>query len=114
VASKGSTIPLNKLLRAVEEFRKIDPEMPPQTIETYLWVAMQPGLTMKEIADRVGLSQSAISRNIQALSKWHRLNKPGYDLVTATEDPRERRRKIVTLTPKGERVATSLREIIGD
>jgi DNA-binding MarR family transcriptional regulator len=40
------------------------------------------------------------------LSKWHRLGKPGFDLVETVDDPRERRRKLVYLTSKGQRVVT--------
>lgn len=69
-----------------------------------LIVALEPGITMKRMAEKLGLSQSSTSRNVSALSKTHRYGKPGYDLITAKEDPTERRRKIVTLTAKGERV----------
>jgi DNA-binding MarR family transcriptional regulator len=38
---------------------------------------------------------------VAALGKWHKLGEPGLDLVEAVEDPIERRRKIMFLTPKG-------------
>lgn len=103
---------LAKGLRFVEEFRKIDPEMQLQTVATFMSVAVQPGITMKELADRLGISQASCSRNVAALSKWHRMSRPGHDLVEAVEDPAERRRKIVHLTPKGKRIAQTIWEIL--
>lgn len=102
---------LAKVVKCLEEFRKIDPQIPPQTAVSFLWVCIHDGITMKDLSDRVGVSQSSMSRNIAALSETHRYGKPGYDLVYATEDPAERRRKIVKLTPKGRRIAASLSEV---
>jgi len=101
-----------KLYRAVEEMRKIDPEMQAHTINIFLMVCMNPGITMKDLGNQLGLSQATMSRNIAALGKVHRLNRPGYDLVQAEEDPVERRRKIVNLTAKGKRVQESLLSIM--
>lgn len=99
---------LLKGFRMLEEFRKLDPEMQLQTAATFMCVALRPGITMKEIGDKLGISQASCSRNVAALSKWHRLNKEGHNLVVATEDPTERRRKVVHLTPDGERLARNL------
>lgn len=101
-----------KFVKCLEEMRKLDPEIQAQTISCFVTVAMHPGITMKDLGERVGISQASTSRNIAALSKVHRLNRPGHDLVTATEDPVERRRKVVYLTDKGKRVAESLKDIM--
>lgn len=103
-----------KLYRAIEEMRKIDPEMQAHTINIFIVVCMNPGITMKDLGQQLGVSQATMSRNIAALGKVHRLNRPGYDLVEAQEDPAERRRKIVHLTPKGKRVQESLQEIMAE
>ena len=103
---------LNKILRVLEELRKIDPEMQLQMAATLILVANKQGITMKELSKTLGISQASCSRNVAALSKWHRLNKPGHDLVYASEDPAERRRKIVFLTSKGEQVAETLCSLI--
>lgn len=102
-----------KGLNLLEELRKIDAEMPLQMATAFLTVASEEGITMKRLGEKLGISQSSCSRNVAALSKYHRLNKPGHDLLYATEDPEERRRKIVKLTPKGKRVAETLLEILG-
>lgn len=101
-----------KFAQCLEEMRKLDPEIQAQTISCFLMVVIHPGITMKDIGERVGISQASTSRNIAALSKVHRLNRPGHDLVVATEDPVERRRKVVYLTDKGKRVAESLRVLM--
>lgn len=102
---------LAKFYACIEEMRKIDPEMQAHTINIFVMVCMNPGITMKDLGNRLGVSQATMSRNIAALGKVHRLNRPGYDLLQAEEDPVERRRKIVNLTAKGKRVKESLEAI---
>lgn len=109
-----NTKTMMKAMRLLEEFRKLDPEMQMQTAQAFIYVAIHPGTTMKQLGDALGISQASCSRNIAALSKWHRLDRPGHDLVVAQEDPAERRRKIVTLTPKGKRIAKALLDILED
>lgn len=103
---------LSALARAVEEFRKLDPDLPSQTVATFLYVCLHEGCPMKDIADGLGLAQSTTSRNVAALSKWHRLRKPGLNLVDAKEDFYERRRKLVTLTPRGRKLRDELLTIM--
>jgi DNA-binding MarR family transcriptional regulator len=91
-----------KLIQTLlKEFREIDPWMGVQTAETFIVIAMRPGVSMSEVSEDTGLAQSSCSRNVALLSKWHRLGKPGANLVEAVEDPRERRRKIMYLNPRG-------------
>ena len=95
-------------LRLLEELRKIDPEMQLQTASVFLYVAHNEGITMKDLGDQLGLAQSSCSRNVAYFSKINRKHKEGYDLLVAREDPAERRRKLVYLTPKGRRIVESL------
>ena len=67
---------------------------------------------MKELADALGVAQSTMSRNVAYLDRINRHHQPGLDLVRATEDPAERRRKIVTLTPRGRQLKTRLNELV--
>lgn len=100
------------LMRVLEEFRKLDPDLPIQYALSFLTLAANEGLSLGELATRLGIAQSSASRNVAALSAWHSFGKPGLDLVEAREDPRERRRKLVTLTPKGHALVETLRAIL--
>ena len=95
---------INALYKAIDAIRTESIDMPAQQIQTFLVIAMRPGITMEELGRDVGISQSSVSRNVAALSKHHRLGKAGADYIEAIEDPRERRRKIMYLTPRGRSV----------
>tara|TARA_R110000851_G_scaffold227952_1_gene380714 strand:- start:296 stop:559 length:264 start_codon:yes stop_codon:yes gene_type:complete len=82
--------------------------MQAQQALVFITVALNEGMTMKDLGKNLGISQSSCSRNIAALSRIHRLNKLGLDLVVATEDPEERRRKVLRLTHKGKKVIETL------
>jgi DNA-binding MarR family transcriptional regulator len=99
--------------RVFEAFRRLDPDMPIQYALSFLTIARHEGLSMGELANRLSIAQSSASRNIAALSKWHSFGREGHDLVEAHEDPRERRRKIVSLTPRGRHLLEVLRQIVG-
>ena len=103
---------LVQLFKAIEEFRGVDPEMPSQSAALFLYSAIYPGCTMTDLQTNLGMSQASCSRNVSALSEWHRLEKPGLGLIVAAPDPMERRRKIVRLTEKGEQLAIALTEAV--
>ena len=67
-----------------------------QVALTLLIVAKRPGINLKDIAAATSTAKSSVSRNIARLSSEH-----GDGLVTYSEDPRDRRNKLVQLTPKG-------------
>jgi len=100
---------IDMLIKVIGVLRAIDDVMPTQVAQSFLCVALHPGLTMQELSDQTGLSQSACSRNVAALGEWHRFGKPGYGLVEAVPDPKEGRRKIMFLTPRGR---TLMRDIL--
>lgn len=102
-----------KIVSLIEEFRKLDPEIQAQQIVVFLTVVGSPGHTLRELEQMTGLASSAISRNVQALSKVHRKGKAGHDLVIAEEDPEDRRFKRVRPTAKGIRVYNTLVELLG-
>ena len=92
----------------LEELRKLAPEMQMQTALVLLYAALNPEQTMRELGERIGISQAAMSRNVALLGKGLKPGVEGFGLLTAEEDPYERRRKIIKVTTKGERVCRSL------
>lgn len=103
LATGGNLSNLGNFNRVLSLFQIIDPEMPIQMVKTYVQVALahpEPAL-MSEMADVLGLAQSSVSRNVAALSDWNRHRVTGHDLVSARENPMDRRQKLVTLTAKG-------------
>lgn len=97
------------LIEVLNEVRgDLDPEMQVQTLLTFLHAVRQPGSTMKEIGNLTNQTQASMSRNISALSQVSRHGKPGLNLVHTYEDPMERRRKVVELTPKGQKFMKTL------
>lgn len=100
--------------RVLEAFRTLDPDLPIQYALSFITIAQNEGMSIGELAERLGIAQSSASRNVAALSRWHSFGKAGFDLVQAQEDPRERRRKVVTLTDKGRGFIDSLRSIVGE
>jgi DNA-binding MarR family transcriptional regulator len=110
--------PVSKGLRtfnqAINLFRDLDPEMQAQTMSVFITIASAAeDISMQEIITATGLASSSVSRNVAALSKVHRLGKDGHNLVEAYEDPAERRRKLVRLTPTGRTFTTRLQTIMG-
>ena len=61
-------------------------------------------LEVLELADKVSVSNSSISRNVAALGEWHRSQRPGLMLVKTINEQADRRRKAITLSKKGETV----------
>lgn len=101
-----------KALRLLAEVQKIDPEMPLQQLMCLLVVAQEPdGMSLTDIANKVGISLPTASRHVGSLGKINRKKEEGLNLLEAFEDPLERRKKIVRLTPKGK---TAVRKIIGE
>ena len=98
--------------RVLEAFRTLDPDLPIQYALSFMTIAQNEGISIGELAERLGIAQSSASRNVAALSRWHSFGKAGLDLVSAQEDPRERRRKVVALTDKGRAFLDGLRDIV--
>jgi DNA-binding MarR family transcriptional regulator len=67
---------------------------------------------MSEISDALSISGSAVSRNVAAFSHNKGRGEPGHRLLVSTEDPLDRRRRIVTNTPASRKLAQEVVDIL--
>lgn len=98
---KNEKAALSGLRAVVNASREVDPEMPAQTLLAILEIANDPGMTMKDLQDKLGLSSAATSRIISRLSEWERHGTPGLNYIDRRHNPMDRRYQIVSPTPKG-------------
>ena len=107
---------MKNLLASIEAFRQLDPKIQAQTVVTFLLVAeADPDpIPMRALAQRTGLAQSSVSRNVSALGAWSRHKRPGLKLLEAHEDIMDRRQKLVSLTASGRRLKKTLENLSDD
>lgn len=72
---------LRELFRCAEVLREINAEMPMQMVSVFLMIAMKPGIHQRDLPDLVNLSQSSVSRNVNALAAVTRHGTLGLGLV---------------------------------
>jgi DNA-binding MarR family transcriptional regulator len=100
---------LEELLECLKKVQAIHSEMPIQQLMCLLIIAQDDeGLSLTEVAQKGHLSLTTASRYVSALGKQNRKREEGLHFVEAYEDPMERRKKIIRLTPKGRAVVRKL------
>ena len=105
---------LTAQLQRLEQFGTVlaiaHEQLRPRQLVLLAQVADEPGLTQTELADRVGLTTSALSRNLDVLGADGRRDKdkPGLGWIESQGNPNDDREKRVYLTSEGQRVLSLL------
>lgn len=86
-------------------------DIPLQQLLTFTHVANVTEMPMADLANLTGVAQSSVSRNVARLGPGMTPSEPGYGLLTAYEDPYYRKRKLVSLTPRGKELAKQLETV---
>jgi DNA-binding MarR family transcriptional regulator len=97
-----------RLLKVIDEFRKLDPDMQMPMAASFLLVALNEGISRTDVMDRLGVAGSTATRNLMGLMEQGRLGRPGHGLVDQKVNPEERRWRMHYLTPKGRLVLRSM------
>jgi DNA-binding MarR family transcriptional regulator len=105
---------LDKCFQMMKKIRFLDWEIPAQTIATLFYIASHEGCHKQALEDALECSPASGSRNTDWLSKRHRLNKPGLDLISKEVDPDNKRRLILKLTPKGKAFVKEIKSTLYD
>lgn len=102
---------LNAALGFLGRFRILNSDMPMAQAHCLLLIAKNEGLSLKELAQYAKVKMATASRYVSQLSAAAAPGQPGLGLVVAREDPMERRKKIIALTPKGK---ATVDKLLGD
>jgi DNA-binding MarR family transcriptional regulator len=103
---------LRRLYKVVDAMRDVDAILPIQTFAAFLVVALEDGQSITAIGDKIGLSQSAASRNLSSLAEWDWRKKTGLKLVEYRQDRMNLSVKTCHLTPKGQKLVQSFVDIL--
>ena len=96
------------LFNIISTLRDIERDMPMSMAVIFAWIALNEGKTQADLRLALDLPSATSSRNLAALSKVHRLGKPGHNLIEWVESPEDRRAKLLFLTPKGKALVGKL------
>jgi DNA-binding MarR family transcriptional regulator len=105
---------MERLLKAMDLLRMLDREMPAQVTSCFLYVASHKNCHKQAMEEYLNIKPASGSRNTDWLSEYHRFGKPGLYLIEKKQDPTNRRRAVLSLTDKGERLVKQLRSILYD
>jgi DNA-binding MarR family transcriptional regulator len=102
-----------KLVRAIEEFRKINPDVSANQVLAFMYIGTKPGISQRELGGLLGVPEGTISRICAVLSDRGNRGTPGQGLIEISQSREDYRVSAQHLSTKGRRVFESLRHILG-
>lgn len=99
---------LLQLQRMVAAVRKEAPELPTQQLHVFVTVALNEGLTTKDIEKRCGMTNASASRNTQALYKMAGAGREGLGWLNWEPSLMDGRVREVYLSDKGKEVLAKI------
>ena len=103
---------LHQLESATAAFAVLSPtHLPLHFCQIFLVVARRNQCTFQELMEELNLTNSAISRSVMAMGDTNRKGQPGFDLLDTFKDPKEGRRFLVRLSPRGKALYRQLQSI---
>lgn len=105
-----------KLFLALEVLRGLDPNLPITFAQVFLLIAQARDgeIVLRDLTKMADFSASAVNRAVTYLGErhWKDPDRPGLGLVDSRPDIRDRRQRIITLSAKGRRAASQMKELI--
>ena len=104
----------NALLQALHLVKALDPRISVNEVIAFLYAAENEGLSVQDVADLAGMTQSTASRSLRSLgrpgSDW--AQPPALGLVDAFLNPTDGRSHVVHLTNQGRALRDRLDDLI--
>lgn len=79
-------------------------------VNTFVEVALHPGITILALSEQMGYQQSTATRNADILGSYGRGGRKGLGLIERREVPGDRRMRELHLTARGHRVSQTVTE----
>lgn len=108
VIDRSEKTTIQAWVNMLQRVRREIGDIPVQMLATLLAASLEDELSIQDIETRLKMSKAAASRNVLALTNVNARREEGYGLLITRDDAVDRRRKLVSLTSKGERVIKSL------
>ena len=85
-------------------------QLRPRQLMLLATIAEEPGLSQTELADRIGVTPAAMSRNMDSMGSAGRRDRegPGLGWITSQDDPADDRPNRVYLTDEGQRILQTM------
>jgi len=103
---------MERMLRVMDLLRVLDREVPAQVLACFFYIASHDGCHKTAMEEDLGLTTASSSRNIDRLTKQHRLGKIGMDLITKEVDPSNKKRLVLKLNQKGHDLIRQIESIL--
>ena len=103
---------MSGMFKTFELLRLLDREMPAQLVSCFFYIASHNPCHKQALEEDLGLATSSCSRLTDWLSPTHRLKKPGLGLIEKYDDPANRRRSMLKLSPKGLALIAQIKEAV--
>ena len=101
-----------KVQQMMNLLRLLDREVPAQVLATFFYVAAHDNCHKQAVEEDLNLTTAAGSRCTEKLTDESWVKKPGLDLIIKEQDPTNRRRQQLRLTPKGRALIKQVEDIL--
>ncbi len=95
---------IHRLLEALEEFRRLDPEMPIQRVCYLLWTSLHQPCTQADVGVALHLSEASRSRNKDLLADFKHGKTEPLRLIKVEQSAENRAANSLTLSADGVRL----------